>query len=117
MFTIFLIIAALAFAVLAWRDLRFSLILMVALLPTYLVRFSIGPIPLTLLEVFLLIALIAWIAHTIHPDEKRLRAAGGVLESPLPVGPMILFLAAASFGVVVAEDTLSALGIWKAYFI
>ncbi len=117
MYAILIILSAIAFAILAWRDLRFSLILMVALLPTYLIRFTIGPLPLTLLEVFLLIALIAWIAHTLHPDEKRLRKAGGVLESPLPLGPMILFLAAASFGVVVADDTTGALGIWKAYFL
>lgn len=109
--TMVILIVTLLFAILCWRDLRSALILLAGLLPTYLLRFSIGPLPSTLLEALVLVAFAIWFV--------RYRAWR--IDYPRTVGtyfrPLVLLLAAASFGVVVAHDSISALGTWKAYFI
>ena len=51
---LFLIIIITAFIVLALWRLDFAVITTLALLPTYLIRFNIGQIPFTLLEVFVI---------------------------------------------------------------
>ena len=50
-----------AFATLAWRNLPTALAVFFGLLPTYLVRFQIGPFPSTLLEVMVVIIIFTWI--------------------------------------------------------
>jgi len=117
LFYFLLIIAVAAYGLLAWQNLRLALGVLIALLPTYLIRFSILSIPFTLLEAFLILALLSWILHTVHRDETKRRQAGGVLESPLPLTPMALILLAATIGIFVADDALGALGVWKAYFV
>jgi putative inorganic carbon (HCO3(-)) transporter len=116
----FLIILFVLFAILAWRNLKLALVVLTGLLPIYLLRFNVGPIPTTALEVLLLICAVVWLirfthpdANLTHPDTRRDLLA----KTSYFVRPTILLIAAASFGVVVAPDTFSALGIWKAYFI
>lgn len=110
MFPVLILILSLCFAALAWRNLRLALIVLAGLLPTYLIRFSLGPIPFTLLEIFILTTAAVWLIR--HRDWKlnlsMLRTWGR---------PLLLLLAAASFGVAVSLETFAALGIWKAYFI
>ena len=38
------------FTFLAWKNFRLAVLLLIAALPVYLIRFSIGPLPSTLLE-------------------------------------------------------------------
>ena len=73
--------------------------------PAYNVRFRAGPLPSTLLEVLLLLA-IALGLGAVLPRLPRL----------LLVGAAVL-LAGATLGVVVAPDRLRGLGIWRAYFL
>jgi len=111
-YPIVLFAASSLFAILAWRDLRLGLCLLAASLPTYLLRYDIGPIPMTLLETFALILVAVWIYRSIPLGLKP--------RGLFPQGwslPIALLLAAATVGVFVAPDTLGALGIWKAYFI
>lgn len=108
---IFIFILLGIFATLAWRDLKLALVLLMGLLPTYLIRFNIGPIPTTALEAMILICVGVWIIrhHGWHID---LRSIG-----PTWLRPILLLLAAACFAVVVSPNTFAALGVWKAYFI
>jgi len=108
---IFILIFLVAFAVLAWRDLKLALVLLMGLLPTYLIRFDVGPIPTTALETMILICVSVWIVKH-HGWRIDLRSIGLVW-----LRPMLLLLAAACFAVVVSPNTFAALGVWKAYFI
>lgn len=106
--TILFAVLVAAFAVLAWRDLRLALVLLAGVLPTYLLRFSIGPIPTTLLECFVLVAAIVWVLR------------GGLARLPTlrQFAPQAALLFAASFvAVLVAPDQLDALGLWRAYIV
>lgn len=109
MYALLIIIISLLFGAYAWRNFKSALILLAGLLPVYLLRFSIGPLPTTLLEVLTLITIAIWIIQK-KPDWQKIKS----LPWLVPAG---LFLLAASIGVFVATDAVSALGIWKAYFI
>ena len=101
----------LLFAYLTYRDFKLALTLLLALLPTYLIRFSLGPVPTTLLECLVLVILGFWFFQEKGTKLEFLRSMGPYRT------PLLLLLAASCFAVVVAPDTFAALGIWKAYFV
>ena len=105
-----------AFAVLSWRNQKLGIILLFALLPTYLVRFSIGPIPSTLLEGFVVITIVNTVIRLQSATARQTIAT--VWES---FGwyriPIVLTIAAGILSTIIAPDVLSALGILKAYII
>ncbi len=107
MFTILIIIFAAAFAALAWTNLRAACFFVLALLPTYLIRFTVGPVPTTVLELMLVLIILIWL--TKYQGYKKLNRNYLI--------PITLFLVASTVSVFVAPDTVAALGIWKAYFI
>lgn len=76
------------------------------LLQTYLIRFHIGPIPTTVLEVFFLIIVVIWLTK-----EKN------KFTSRLPYFPIALFIFAATISVFTSLDTIAALGVWKAFYV
>lgn len=104
-------IVIISFSYLAYRDFKLALTVLLALLPTYLIRFSIGPIPTTLLEFLVLVTLGFWLVREKGYRLDFLRSMG-VYRVPL-----LLLIAASCFAVAVAPDTFAALGIWKAFFV
>ncbi|MFA6130826.1 MAG: O-antigen ligase family protein [Patescibacteria group bacterium] len=108
-FAIFITIFLAAFAFLAWRNQKIALFALAGLLPVYLIRFSIGPIPSTLLEGMILELFVVWIIKK------------GYRNIPLSAlkpwaSPILLLLAAACLGAMIAPDLYGALGILKAYY-
>lgn len=104
-----LILAAIAFAALAYFKPLWSLYLIAALLPTYLIRFQIGPIPFTWLELMIwLLFLAALIGRQV--SWKKIR-------EDYFFWPAVAILIAATIAVVVSPDKIHALGAWKAYFL
>jgi O-antigen ligase len=87
-----------------------SLALTAACLPLYVVRWRVGPVPTTLLEVLILITIVAYLA-TLW-TERRLPAARTAYDIPIA-----LLLVAGVIGIIVAPDHIRALGIYRAYFV
>jgi len=109
--TFLLIILITLFGVLILRDYKLATIALIAALPIYLIRFSIGPIPFTLLEVLILLYVgLIFTRNYKEIDFKKLFSSNITKAS---VGLIVI----ASISVFVADDTLSALGFWKAYFV
>lgn len=106
-------IVALAFGAIAWRDFRFALALFFGLLPTYLLRFSVGPIPSTLLELLVLALCIVFFIH--HRGTTFLFSLSSFHSRWRT--PVLLGLAAACFAAAYAPDIFAAVGILKAYYI
>lgn len=102
-----LLITLAAYAFLAWKNLRAAFLLFIAALPTYVIRFTLGGIPTTALEMMFIILFAAWMLKR----EKRLVDIRGwrVL--------LLLWLVVATLAVFISPDTRSAAGIWKAYFV
>lgn len=82
------------------------------LLPTYLVRFQIGPLPTTLLELIILGLAAWWIIE---------RRTDGIREAWSRSGPwrwpVALWLSAGIISVIVSPVHIQALGLFRAYFI
>lgn len=76
-----------------------------SVLPSYLIRFKLSGLPLTLLEVLLLILLVVWFAKG---PSLRL--------SPAWIWPLSLFLISALGAAVYSPQPLAALGRLKTYF-
>jgi putative inorganic carbon (HCO3(-)) transporter len=92
------------------RYSRWALAFTVACLPLYVVRFRIGPLPTTLLEVFIGITVLLWAAGRYRSRDWN------VARTWLEI-PMALLLIAGLVGIVVSPDHVGALGIYRAYFI
>lgn len=85
-------------------------------LPLYVVRFHIGPLPTTVLEIIVLAMIVVWIVTLFQ---------NGLSKSPVLkklttcqwLWPVICWLIAGLISVVVAHDHIAALGLWRAYFL
>lgn len=108
-----IILAAPAFLALCVTRRPLALAAFCALLPAYLLRFSvplpgIGALPSTLLEVFFWELFLAWLCT----DGIRPGAWDALSRWAEPVA---LFAAGATVAVLVSPDLRSALGLWRAY--
>ena len=114
--TIILLASLAFFIIIAALRLDLALFLIVALLPSYLIRFNILGVPVTFLETMILISFTIWFIRT-----TKLKFAtwfkGRILKQTYPFGLEIIIILVLSFiAVGVADFSLSAMGIWKAYF-
>ncbi|MFA5936208.1 MAG: O-antigen ligase family protein [Patescibacteria group bacterium] len=106
---------------------RLILTLLPLILPLYVVRFRIGPLPTTLLEVALIILFSVWLSSRLRLSS--LRRQGSSLDRlgwvPAFAGmtknewfwPLGLWLLAGLISVFVAENHVAAFGLWRAYFL
>lgn len=132
--TIFLILFFIAFTIFSWTKVNRGIYLICLLLPTYLVRFSVVGIPLTMLEVMVFILFIIWLIK-IYQDQsidlgfiaqlKKIWQPSKWSDQmvvinliPLPIRwPLVIFLAASFVAFLWSPNQLAAAGIWKAYFL
>jgi len=114
-------LAIIFFTIIAFLRLDIAVLFIVALLPSYLLRFSVLGIPTTFLEVMILISFTIWFLKTTRGRfgewfENRKK------RQPYPFAfEIILILFLAFIAVIVAnlknaDISLAALGIFKAYF-
>ncbi|MBD3311345.1 MAG: hypothetical protein GF349_02505 [Candidatus Magasanikbacteria bacterium] len=110
-----IIVFSLLFTFIAAYRFHLGLFFLFLLLPTYLIRFNIGPLPTTLLEVMIWIILIIWLIKynksiTYHLSHIIRRYTNFFIAS-------FLFLLAATISVFTSINTRAALGEWKAFYI
>jgi len=104
-----LIIFSVLFLALALWRLDWALLVLIAALPAYLIRFTIFNLPLTLLEVMILISFAVWFFKNFLPGLKKL--------PPYPFSWEIILALIISFAAAgINNFSLAALGLWKAYF-
>jgi O-antigen ligase len=115
--SILIIIALILFLFIAILRLDWALFILLATLPTYLIRFSLGPIPTTFLEITLLITFAVWFFKD-KPWQKYLRKDWKNNKQSYPYSLEITgILIAAWIGLAIAGFNNGALGIFKAYFL
>lgn len=92
------------------RASRWSLSLTLAVLPAYVLRFKIGPIPSTALELLIVLTIVLYVVGRWREGVRR--------PTPTPLDiPIVVLLLAGIVGVIVPRDHIGALGIYRAYFI
>ncbi len=105
----------LLFFFLAWKNFRLAVGIFIIALPAYLIRFNIGPLPMTLLEVSFGALFLVWLAKFSRvdwPEIKKAIAARHWLF--IFVG---LFFVASLVGIFVSDMWYYSLGQWRAYFL
>jgi len=108
---------------LTWKNFRFGVGFFILLLPAYLMRFSWFGLPTTLLEVNLGILILVWLIKFAKDDWNELKSI--VKQRLVFFIFAVIFLLAALGAVFVSgigmkdfwSEVLSALGIWRAYFL
>ncbi|HTW97020.1 MAG TPA: hypothetical protein VMD74_05180, partial [Candidatus Methylomirabilis sp.] len=132
MLIFFTILFLFAFFVLSSKKLDWAVMLIIAGLPLYLIRFKLFGLPMTMLEAMILIAFFCWLIFQTRfkdflrgryglkdywqnsPFTKSGRAAG---RKFYPFGAEIILLLIISFiAAGTAHFSSGSLGIWKAYF-
>ncbi|MEA3249143.1 MAG: O-antigen ligase family protein [Patescibacteria group bacterium] len=116
--TTFAVIAALLFFSLCVLDRKLALAVFCALLPVYLIRFTItlpfGPLdglPTTLLEIFFVVLFLSWLLF--GKEGQKGQKVGLCVWLP----GITLLLIGSVVGVLVSPDPIAALGVWRAYFL
>lgn len=107
---IFPLLIAVFFGLLSWRRTDWAVALLLFLVPTYQLRFHLGPIPMTYLEVMLIILVAVWVFQI--TAQKKWKST----QWPW-VWATGLFVLAGIVAVIVSPDTRGALGLWKAYIV
>src|SRR3989338_5440375 len=88
------------------------------LLPTYLIRFNIGSLPTTLLEIIFWIICIVFIVKNIRQRRTRLGREKDLFSQHKSLFIAIaLFLLAATISIFTSTNTRAALGEWKAFYV
>ena len=114
------LIFAVGFFCLAWRRLDWAIMTAIFLLPSYLVRFKILGYPTTCLEIMILEIVLVWFVKNWQGLMKKVGAnwRAKKIKQPYPFAWEIVALLIISVAAVgVSNFGLSALGVWRAYFI
>jgi putative inorganic carbon (HCO3(-)) transporter len=99
------------FAIVTWKRLETGILLVCALLPSYLIRLNIGGIPTTFLEMMVLIVIAVWAIRRFPFRDVRADQIRPFLF------PIALLLLAATIGIFISPDKFAAIGVWKAFFV
>ncbi len=120
---VFIFLFTAIFACLTYRHFEWGIFLLCLLLPTYLIRFSIGPLPSTILEVMILIVLfiglfLCHLERSRRGVERSAKSTATLLKNNklLFIG-ITLFLLGATISILTSTDTRAALGEWKAFYV
>lgn len=92
------------------RFALYSLSITAACLPLYVVRWRVGPLPTTLLEVLIGITVLAY-AATLWSERRPPH-----VRTPYDI-PIVILLASGIVAIFVAPDHARGLGIYRAYFV
>ena len=94
----------------AYRATTVFAVVACALSPAYVVRWHLGPVPTTLLEVAILLTIGAYLVES-------LRSGTQPLWRSAVTPPALLFLVVGVISIVVAPDRRAALGLYRAYLV
>lgn len=110
------------FAFLTSRAPKLSVALLLALLPTYGIRFRLFGVPATLLELTIWVIAATWFVRMWRehgpPPRPSLKKATSERNPFHPfVWPVVLWLVVATAAILISPNLTAALGLWKAYFV
>ena len=108
-------IILLIFAIICIKKLSWGVILIAALLPTYLIRFQVCNIPFTFLEGMILTLTALCLVKEIS-QQSLFKKLSRLPHNKFTL-PAVLLLIAATIAIFTAPDKMAALGLWKAYFV
>ncbi|HLD31737.1 MAG TPA: O-antigen ligase family protein [Patescibacteria group bacterium] len=103
------------FIFLAKNNFVLALAIMLATLPSYLLRFHFGPLPTTLLEIMITTLFIVWI--TLHQENILTWLKQAIKKYPSIFLASSIFLIAATISIFFNPQILKAGGEWRAFYL
>lgn len=104
-----IIICGALYALIAWKKPPFAIYGIALLLPSYLIRFQVLGIPMTFLELMILLLVVVSVAER-RIDYKR-------IYKDLFFWPAVAVIVIATLAAIVSPAGVKAWGAWKAFFI
>lgn len=114
---LFIYLFLISFAFLTYFRFTYGLFLFFLLLPTYLIRFNIGPFPTTLLEGMFGAITLVWLIHIFQKKIDIKQNIKKITERRSLLLATSLFVLGATMSIFTSVDTRAALGLWKAFYI
>ena len=109
-----LILFGILFAGITMYRFSYGLFLLLLLLPSYLVRFTVFGLPMTVLEAMILVVILVGLWR----ERTRITSHVSCIKNyKLLVGGIVLFLLGATVSVFTGVDMRAALGEWKAFYV
>lgn len=102
-------------ALLAWRNFKLALVFFVVLLPAYLIRLQIGPLPSTVLELSFGAIFLVWLIKYSRKDLKEIWQISK--RHKVFFVCFDLFFLASVISIFVSDMWWFSLGEWRAYFL
>lgn len=115
MFTLLLALYSTLFIFLAGRNFRLALYIFIIALPSYLIRFNIGPLPTTLLEFNFAILFLVWLLKYFRADWPSIKKI--FTSHRLFFVLYSLFFVSSVAGIFISDQWYISLGQWRAYFL
>jgi O-antigen ligase len=109
---ILIILFTLIFAYVAWWKLDWAIALAILFSPAYLLRFQASFLPMTILEVMVLVIFVVWVIKQM----TKQNAQNNKVYLPWK-WLTILWVLAGVLAVAISPDLRQALGLWKAYIL
>ncbi len=116
-FMLFISLFLITFFLITYNRFSYGLFLFFLLLPTYLLRFTIGPFPTTLLEGMFGIITFVWLIHIFQKKVSIKQDIKKIIEQRSLLIATSLFILSATISIFTSIDTRAALGLWKAFYI
>lgn len=110
-----LIFYTLLLGILAWQRFAWAMYFFILILPTYLIRFTIGPLPSTVLELTFGIIFLVWLLKYARKDITHI--AQHVTSNRVFFISFFLFLISSVAGIFISNMWYYSLGQWRAYFL
>jgi len=114
--TLLLIIFALLFFLTAWWKIDWAIVLCLVFSPTYLMRFELFSIPMTVLEIMILVIFLVWLIKTFVINQGTFQQRCASIYWPWKWLTLI-FVLVGIVAVMISPDIRQALGLWKAYIL
>ncbi len=114
---ILIFLFATLFAYTTYRRFAWGVFLLCLLLPTYLIRFNVGPLPTTVLEVMIWIILLLGFFKKGIPPLAATLGRDDIKKNRLLLSGIFLFILGATVSIFTSINTRAALGEWKAFYV
>ncbi len=119
MLALIIVTSLLLFTVVAWWRREVAAAVILAAVPTYLVRFKLFGIPLTLLEAGILVLFGIWVIQLVRQSGGVRSAWRSICSNVSPQFAWLtgLWVAIGLAAALLSNEPVAGLGLWKAYFL
>jgi O-antigen ligase len=110
-----LAICCLLLAFLAWKNFRLAVGIFIIGLPAYLIRFKLGPLPSTILELNFGILFLVWLIKFARSDLAHLKSQ--IKNHKYFFNILLIFFISSVISIFISDMWYYSLGQWRAYFL